>query len=182
MPLYKLMAERFLLSEDLEEANGELTEELDLIWQQNDLAIKDKLDAYGQLFDELNAEKKKLSFLKEGGVDRIRVAMHRIESLEIKLKRRLNMLSSGSKLKGNLYSFNPFLSRQRTLKYPELLKSDEAYLTIEIREDYWNALLDGDVLPSMPPFNIKKRTAMITELPDDHPAVETVFTPSVRIT
>ena len=173
------MAERFLLDEQWEASNGEITDDLDLIWKQNDLAIKDKLDTYGQLFDELDAEKKKLAFIKQSGVDRVQAATRRVEALELKLKRRLNLLSGGQKLKGNIYSFNPFLSRQRTLKYPEHLKPEETYLTIEIRADYWEQLNpSGRDLR----WEVKKVTGKVSELPDDHLAIETVLTPSVRIT
>jgi len=173
------MAEKFLLEEQLE---NEITDGEDLIWQQNDLAIKDKLDTYGQLFDELDAEKKKLAILKASGVERIQAATRRIENLEQRLKQRLNLLSGGQKLKGNIYSFNPFLSRQRTLKYPEHLKPSEAYLTIEIREDYWEQLINFNVLPNTIHWEIKKRTGKVSELPEDHLAIETVLNPSVRIT
>lgn len=177
------MAESILLDERWETSQGEITDELDLVWRQNDLAIKDKLDTYGQLFDELDAEKKKLAILKASGVERIQAATRRIENLETRLKRRLNLLSGGQKLKGNIYSFNPFLSRQRTLRYPEHLQSSEAYLTIEIREDYWQKLVNFDeTLPSGICWEIKKRTGKVSELPEDHLAIETVLNPSVRIT
>lgn len=177
------MAERLLLSDQWESQEGEVTDELDLIWQQNELAIKDKLDTYGQLFDELDAEKKKLASLKQSGVERVQAAIDRIESLETRLKRRLNLLSGGQKLQGNLYSFNPFLSRQRTLKYPELLGSQEAYLTIEIREDILASVIETyeQTRGVRPQFAIKKRSGRVSELPEDHPSIETVLTPSVRI-
>lgn len=173
------MAEKLLLEEQWEASDGVITDESDLIWKQTDLAIKDKLDSYGQLFDELDAEKKKLALLKANGIERIQTATKRIENLEKQLKQRLNYLSSGQKLSGNLYTFSPFLSRQRTLEHPEHLKPYETYLTIEIREDYWEQLDPGvHILP----YEIKKRTGKVSELPDDHPAVETALTPSVRIT
>lgn len=179
-----MIADKLLLEEQLEETQGEITDDLDLIWQQNDLAIKDKIDTYGQLFDELDAEKKKLALLKESGVHRIQAAMDRIESLEMRLKRRLNLLSGGQKLKGNLYSFNPFLSRQRTLKNLELLDKHETYVNLNIREDILEELINFWTKEKgvVPFFEVKKRSGRISELPDDHPSIETVYTPSVRIT
>lgn len=183
-----------ILGADIEDAGGEITDEQDLIWQSTDIEIKDKLDSYGMLFDELAAEKKKLAEIKANGVRRVQEATNRVEALEIKLKKRLNYLSNlsgGKPLRGHTYSFHPYESTVRTLENPEQLKPEEAYLTIEIREDYWNELINSieDLSITEPwvegfksSFSIKKRTGKVSELSPEHPAIKTVLTPSVRIT
>lgn len=174
------MEERFLIESDLLEAGGEITDEQDLIWQSNDLELKDKLDSYGYLIDELAAEKKKLAEIKANGVSRVSEATRRVEKLEQKLKSRLNFLSKGESLRGHVYSFHPFTSTTHTVDV-EKLSTNETYLTIEIRQDYWQRLLENLEPDSKVSWAIKKRAGKVSELPEDHPAVETVLTPSVRV-
>jgi len=167
------------MEEALQEAGGEITDEQDLIWASKDLEVKDKLDSYGRLIDELAAEKKKLAEIKASGVSRVSEAMHRVEKLEQKIKTRLNFLSNGESLRGHIYSFHPYNSTTHTVDV-EKLSANEIYLTIEIRQDYWEEMLsrsgEGVV------FSIKKKAGKVSELPEDHSAVMTVLTPSVRVT
>jgi len=134
--------------------------------------------------DELAAEKKKLAFIKANGVSRVSEATRRVEKLERKLKTRLNLLSEGESLRGHIYSFHPYESKTRTVD-AEKLSADETYLTVEIRQDHWEDLIylwnhDGP-RPGAIPFSLKKRSGKVSELADGHPAVDTVLTPSVRI-
>ena len=183
--LWQLMMKQSLLETDIEEAGGEITDEQDVIWQSNELDVRDKLDSYGHLIDELAAEKKKLAFIKASGVSRVSEATQRIEKLEQKLKARLNTLSGGESLRGHLYAFHPFNSKARTVDV-EKLSASETYLTIEIRQDYWEKMIEETswinerVLPK-DCFSIKKRVGKVSELPENHQAVATVLTPSVRV-
>ena len=172
------MLERYLLEIELE---GEITDEQDLIWLSKDIEVKDKLDSYGRLLDELAAEKKKLADIKASGVLRASEAAHRVEKLEQKLKSRLNLLSGGKPLRGHLYSFHPYESKKRTIDV-EKLSQNEIYLTIEIRQDYWESLLRDSTMDEEVDFSVKKVAGKVSELSEEHPAVETVLTPSVRIT
>jgi len=178
------MLEQLLLNTELEESGGDITDGQDLIWLSKDIEIKDKLDSYGYLIDELAAEKKKLAYIKANGVQRVSEATRRVEKLTQKLKSRLNYLSKGEPLKGHLYSFHPFNSKTRTADV-EKLSSSETYLTIEIRQDYWNDLITAWNTESPRqgaiPHSIKKRAGKVSELPEDHSAIETVLTPSVRV-
>jgi hypothetical protein len=169
---------RLLLEDAIQEAEGIITEEQDLIWQSTELAIKDKLDAYGFLFSELEAEKKKLQAIKASGLDRVRAAETRIENLEKRLKFRLNGLSGGETLRGHIYSFHPFMSKHLQIKDVERLAPSETYLTVEIRQDHWDRLVKPDDIL----FTIKGKKGRVSELLEDHPQVETFLSPSVRIT
>jgi len=175
------MMEKLLLASTIEEASGEITDEQDLIWKATDLAVRDKLDSYGYLFAELDAEKKKLDFIKTNGVEKLQSAISRVESLSKKLKLRLNTLSNGEALRGHIYSFHPFISTTSYIEDVEKLSPNETYLTIEIRQDYWDALLSDKQYDTKISFDIKKRAGKVSELQDKHPAVKTVLTPSVRV-
>lgn len=179
--LAELMMEKLLVEESIMEADGVLTEEHDIIWQQTDVAVKDKLDNYGYLLDELNAEKKKLQDIKSSGVDRVQAAVARIENLQKKLKTRLNFLAEGESLRGHMYSFHPYLSKKAYINDVEKLSANETYLTIEIRQDYWEMLTTFNAIPNDIIWNIKKKVGKVSELSDNHSAVMTVLTPSVRV-
>lgn len=172
--------------QELAEAGGEITEEMDLIWQEKDVAVKDKLDAYGYVFTDLKAEENKLKEIRT----KIQFALKRIESTKKKLKVRLNFLSDGESLRGNVFSFHPYTSIHKIINTPEALLDSEIYLTIEIRKDYWKALTSAlnewnhknNIPEDNIEFQIKKEEAKLTQLPDNHPAITIVGEPSVRIT
>jgi len=62
--LARLLYDKLLLESDIEEAQGEITDEQDLIWRNQELAIKDKVDAYGYVLTEMKAELEKIIELK----------------------------------------------------------------------------------------------------------------------
>lgn len=172
--------------EEIAEAGGEITDEMDLIWQQKDVAVKDKLDAYGYVFTDLKADESKLKDLRS----KIQSALKRIENTRKRLKVRLNFLSNGETLRGNMFSFHPYTSTHRIVNVPEALLDSETYLTIEIRKDYWETLRatlnnwnkENGIPEDNVKFHIKKVDANVSELSEDHPAVLTIGEPSVRIT
>ncbi len=163
----------------MEEAGGEITNEQDLIWQNTELAIRDKVDAYGYVLIELNAELGKIKELKREATARISTAAVRMQLNIDRLKQRLNHLSEGSPLRGHIYSFHPYLSVKRSVDI-DLVKDDQAYLTIEIKEAQWKELLDG--ASWVPEYRVLKREAKVSQLPEDHPAVKLQKTASVRMT
>ena len=153
---------------------------MDVIWHQQDLAVRDKLDAYGFVFADLDSQVDKLKLIR----DKIQVIQKRIDTARTHMKARLNFLSNGEPLRGNIYSFLPYQSTHKVITDTTKLGDSESYLTIEIRRDYWKDLLysqygrlEGDF-----PFEIKKETAKVSELPDNHPALSILTEPSVRIT
>lgn len=162
------------------ESGGEITDETDIIWKDTDLAIRDKIDSYGFVLDGFEAQERRLKEFQ----DKLRLGFKRIDATREKLKRRLNDIANrmGEKhLRGNVYSFHPFESSRRVIAHSELLKDNEIYLTIEIRKDYWESLI-GQRDKITFPFEIKGSKGKVSELPDGHPAVETIHNPSVRIT
>ena len=172
--LLSLVTSKRLAEDILREDGGEITESNDLIWQEKSLALKDKLDAYGFVFTEFDSQEAKLKYLK----DKMQSISKRIEKARASMKARLNYISEGNVLKGNIFSFHPFMTTHTIIADPSQLKSDEIYLTIEIRKDWWEELL----LDKSFPYEIKKEGARISDLPDNHPALSISHEPSVRIT
>ena len=177
--LAKLLYDKLSQSEEIEEARGEITDEQDLIWLNTELAIRDKVDAYGYVLVELNAELEKIKQLKREAIARISMATVRVQSNIDRLKQRLNHLSEGSPLRGHIHSFHPYLSVKRSVDM-SLVKDDQAYLTIEIKEAMWKELLDS--VSKVPEYRVLKREAKVSQLPQDHPAVKLQKTASVRMT
>lgn len=176
-----------VLEEQLESQGGEITEELDIIWQAKDMELKDKIDAYGYTLAELDAEEAKIKSASTLIDDRIKKALGRIESLRKKLKTRLNIVAEDKPLRGHIFNFHPFTSTRSFIEKPEMLKPEETYLTIEIKESIWNlfkAAADnaGADWLSEKNFKIKDRKGKVSELPKDHPAIGRIEIPSVTTT
>jgi len=203
--LLRLLLDKISLEDKIKESGGETNNDLDLIWQQKDLAVKEKIDAYGHLFTELDAEEAKLKALK----DRIAASQKRIDALRVKLKSRLYSFSNGEPLRGTIFSFLPYESTHKMITNPELLSSSERYLTIEITEEHWDKLIKGfenyqesigkeysieavngvavespvelNTLESYATWKIISTKGKVSELSDDHPAIVVIKEPSVRI-
>jgi len=90
--------------------DGELTEVLEKMWEDNELELKQKIDSYGHVLDELNAELNKLKQLKQDKVARINNAIDRVEAEIEKIKSRLHYHCNEQPLRGNEYSFHPYVS------------------------------------------------------------------------
>lgn len=179
LSLAQLLYERLLLSDAIDKQGGEITDEQDLIWRNQELQIKDKVDSYGYVLTQLNAELEKFKELKREATARISGATARVQSTIDRLKRRLNFLSEGSPLRGHIYSFHPYLSVRRSV---DINKVEDSLInmTVEIKESDWKELLDSAKV--IPEFKVLKREVLASQLPDDHPALKLQRTASVRVT
>src|SRR4030066_881338 len=54
--LAELLIQRLQLEDEIVSQDGEITDTQDLIWQSQELAIKDKVDAYGYVLSKLESE------------------------------------------------------------------------------------------------------------------------------
>ena len=178
--LSRLLYDQLVLRDDIQEAEGEITEEQDLIWRNQEIEIKDKVDAYGEVLSTLEADIEKLKYIKREAGTRVSKALSRTEKTYARLKERLNFLSAGSPLRGYTYSFHPYQSEKREVWDISAVSSEHIYLNIEIKESLWKELLE--VMPHPMGYSIKKKFAKVSELPNDHPAVVVTRKPSVRIT
>ena len=186
LSLATLLYQRLQLEDEIVSQDGEITDTQDLIWQNQELAIKDKVDAYGYVLTEIESELEKLRKLKREVTDKFQSAITRSQSNVERLKRRLNFLSEGSPLRGHIYSFHPYLSTKRAVEDINLVETNLVNLTIEITEASWNGILErayGCSDPrDIPEFKILKREAKVSQLPEFHPAVKSKITASVRVT
>jgi len=177
--LAKLLYERLILSSQVESQDGEITDEQDLIWQNQELAIKDKVDAYGYVLAELNAELDKIKEIKREATARITAAAARVQSNIGRLKQRLNSLSEGSPLRGHIFSFHPYLAVRRSVDIDKV-EDNLIDITVRLKEADWKELLN--CAETIPEFKLLKREARVSQLPDSHPGLKLQRTASVRIT
>ena len=161
------------------EREGEITDDQDIIWRNQELQIKDKVDSYGYVLTELKAELDKIKELKREATARISVASARVQNNIDRLKRRLNVLGEGFPLRGHIYNFLPYDSVRREVNI-EQVEDDLIDLTVELKEAKWNELLASAKV--IPEFRILKREAKVSQLPDKHPAITSKIKASVRIT
>lgn len=184
--LGELLYQQLILREKIENAGGEITDDEDIIWRNQEIAIKDKIDAYGYVLSELDAELKKLHEIKREASARVQKAIDRAENDTARLKQRLNYLSEGSPLRGHIYSFLPYLSERREVANIDLVEDSLVDLTIRMKARDWNKLLDAFAQVHqdlrVPEYKVVKRDTSVSQLPSDHPAVIVKRKPSVRIT
>lgn len=184
--LAELLLQRLQLEDEIVSHDGEITDEQDTIWRNQEIAIRDKVDAYGYVLSKLESELAELKNYKREVSDRFRRAENRAQSNIGRLKRRLNLLSEGSPLRGHIYSFLPYLSEKRSVENIDLVEDSLVNLTIEISEANWKSILSsayGSRDPrDIPEFKILKRDAKVSQLPENHPAVKLQRTASVRVT
>lgn len=185
LSLAELLYQRLQLEDAIVSQDGEITDTQDVIWQNQELAIKDKVDAYGYVLTEIESELEKLKMLKREASERISNAINRSQSNIERLKRRLNFLSEGSPLRGHIYSFHPYISVRRSVEDINLVETHLVNLTIEITEANWQSILSsayGSRDPrDIPEYKILKREAKVSQLPEIHPAVKSKITASVRV-
>ena len=184
--LGELLYQQLILRNQLEEAGGEITDNEDIIWRNQEIAIKDKVDAYGYVLSELEAELKKLSEIKREASARIQKAIDRAENDTARLKQRLNYLSEGSPLRGHIYSFHPYQSVRREVANIDLVEDDLVDMTVKMKVREWNKLLDAFAQVHqdlrVPEYKVIKREVLTSQLPDNHPALILKRKESVRVT
>ena len=184
--LGELLYQQLILQNQLEDAGGEITDDRDLIWRNQEIAIKDKVDAYGYVLSELDAELKKLSEIKREALARVQKAIDRAENDTARLKQRLNYLSEGSPLRGHVYSFHPYLSERREIANIDLVEDNLVDMTVKMNGREWNKLIDAYVQYHqdirIPEYKVIKRETRVSQLPPDHPALIVKRKQSVRVT
>ena len=176
----ELLYDHLTLQAEIEDQDGEITNDQDLIWQNQELAIKDKVDAYGYVMTELQAELEKIKELKREATARISGVSARIQRNIARLKQRLHGLSEGSPLRGHIYSFHPYISKEREIIDIDQVNDNLINITVKLTEASWKALLHSAEVE--PEFKILKREAQVSQLPEIHPALATKRTASVRVT
>ena len=175
----ELITKNQFLEVQLEDAST-YTDELELVWENTQIELAKKVDAYGFVIDELKmrndylAEKKrKLTAIKQ-----------QIEKDIERIKSRLYEHAQGAKLEGNEYKFHPFMSESTTVDLTKVKGKHLSYTLPKLDYNEYDALLSllGDTSIGRKIEEEVKTSCNVTDLPPNHPALVKNFKPSVRIT
>lgn len=181
-----MLAEKQYLEEQLEDVET-YSEELEKVWENTEIELKQKVDAYGYVIDDIT---NRVNYLKAK-----KAKLNKIQkSLETEIeniKGRLNFHAKDNPLKGNEYTFHPFISE--VTDHIEMDKVESKYKTYIVKMNAtqfiaFNALTENLSYSSdkvkedalFEPFTFEEKCG-VSDLPDKHPAVIKKLTPSVRI-
>lgn len=178
----KILSERVSLEETLIETEGEITEELERLWNQNDMDLKRKVDSYGFVLDELSNALKNIKAKKKDRDEKVKKAVVRIEREVDHIKARLNYFCNGQPLRGNEYSFHPYNSVDREINPLKITEDDKMkYCRVNLEMSYglWYfikrslSITDGSFT--------EKLKVLTSDFPDSHPALVEDIKLSVRV-
>lgn len=179
--LYEIVKKKADLEEQLEDYDT-YSEELEKVWQDNEIAFAEKVDAYGYVLDDTA---NRIDFLKAKN-KRIKEAIDRLEKIEEKVKTRLNLLTEGMEvIKGKEYNFKRWNSVTRTVNPDKIPLNMKKYNMI-IPSEYVPTIVNymniqfPDLLNKIRIQYEKPIIPTVTELSKDHPAIIEKVTPSVR--
>lgn len=172
--LYEIVKKKADLEEQLEDYDT-YSEELEKVWQDNEIAFAEKVDAYGYVLDDTA---NRIDFLKAKN-KRIKEAIDRLEKIEEKVKTRLNLLTEGMEvIKGKEYNFKRWNSVTREV---DMMKVEPKNKTYIVTMDYDNFIIFESVANAEFGKEYSYKTKCnVTDLPKDHPAIIEKVTPSVR--
>ena len=165
MNLYEIVKEKKHLEEQLEDCDT-YTQELEKIWEDNEIELKAKIDAYGYILDDIDSRKK---FLKDK-MDKIKDIMKSLERTEKELKQRLHNVSNNDILQGKEYKFNPYISMRREVNMDLVEPERKKYI---VTMDYnwftqFEAIANIDYNEAEYTYTTK---CNVTDLPENHPAI-----------
>jgi len=175
----ELITKRDFLEAQLEDAST-YTDELELVWENTEIELAKKIDAYGFVIDDLKMKNEYLAEKKR----KLTTIKQQIERDIERIKSRLYEHSQGKMMEGNEYKLHPLMSESTTV---DLTKVDNTLLTYHLPklkyDDYEMLIrkLDDTVIG----WTISEGTTTscnVTDLPPNHPALIKNFKPSVRIT
>lgn len=173
--LTALIEQKQHLESQLEDALT-YTEELEQIWENTELAISHKVDAYGFVIDDL---KNKIDYLADKK-RKITDIKQKLENEIERIKQRLNYHCGGNKLVGNEYKLHPFNSVSNTVNMDLVEEERKTYVVNMNFEQFtkFNAMCMDENLPT---FTYTTK-CNVSDLPEGHKAIVTNIKPSVRIT
>jgi hypothetical protein len=172
---------RMIISED----EGRLDEYLLEQWRGNELDLKDKIDGYGYVLENIKAEINKLKDLKKIHTDRLRNAITKYENEEARLRKRLWEHADGKALRGNEYNFHPYIGKASTINMELVEPEYMGYIIPELTHKEWETILskldkESDLYNKV---RFKVNTVCnVSDLPENHPAILTEVRHDVRIT
>ena len=164
-PLGLIIHERFLLEDETEERGGELTEELDKMWEDNELELAEKVDSYAFTIDQLESVKDNLRERKRKADQIIKSADGAISRIKKRLRHYSDVL--GEPLRGHEYSFHPFTSKKQIVDQGKVETGFRRVVVDMPLTEYQkiaHLIKDNEV-------DAKQRDVKVSELPGDHPAI-----------
>ena len=182
-PLALILHEKSLLEGELEENGGEITEELDRVWENNQLELAEKIDNYAWALKHMDSVVENLKERKNKATKIIQT----IGNQQKRIKHRLNFYceqSGGEPLRGHEYSFHPYIAKASSVNQE---KVEDQYRTVQVVMpiDQYRQILgqEGDSLNAVDSskWTITFPAVKVSELPKDHPAILEDTTPSVRM-
>lgn len=155
------------------------------MWNENSIAITDKVDAYGFVVKNLDSEMDKLKQLKKDLCEKIDIKSESISKNKERILNRLHFLIGDEPIiKGNLFKLKPIFRKERVVDTTKL-EDRLLYQVVEIRLDCWKQLLNyiEETLPGPDVYFrcIGGPKYKVSELPEGHNAVETVLIPTCQI-
>lgn len=192
------LQELVLKKQDIEsmliENEGELTAALERMWEDTSLEIKDKLDRYGHVIQQLEAAKTSVTEKKRARNTQYANLEKRIENEINSIKGRLNFLSGGERLEGNEVKFVPFNSKISDGINMALVPLDKSFYNLpKLTHNaffYLQAALDTKTVKDLDAERelsmafahaLESRSTTVTALGEDHPAITYKVRPSVRV-
>jgi hypothetical protein len=178
-PLGLILQEKALLEADIEDAHGEITEELDTVWENNLTELAEKVDSYAWVLKHLDSDIANIRDRKQKA-DRI---IRSIINQQKRIKERLHYYCDqvGGPLRGHEYSFHPRMSIKREIDISKV-EPEKLRITVTMMKDQY--LLLKRVLEESSvsiPMETGEVTCNVTDLPEDHPAISKEETPTVTM-
>ena len=179
--LYEIVKQKKDLEEQLEDFDT-YSEELERVWKDNEITLAEKVDAYGYVIDDI-ANKK--NFLK-AKYKRIKEAIDKFEKNEETIKTRLHQVMDVmlvDVIKGNEYNFKKWNSVTHSVNPDEVPLGMKKYNMVvpsrylpEITKWISHQFAEADIKIEYE----KPIIPTVTQFPENHPAIVTKITPSVK--
>jgi hypothetical protein len=137
--LAELLIEKLELMDELEEMGGDITDNpLGQLWDNNEMALAEKIDNYGRVVKGLEAKKAVLKAEIDSVRDSLSKKVSAIENHIDRIKERMYSycpVEDGEKkpLRGNIYSFLPRISLKKTIPDIEKVEFKHRTITLDIK-------------------------------------------------
>lgn len=178
--------ERIALEEHLKAVYGEVSDELDKLWTNNGIELREKLDNYGEAIRDIEMTVTMLQDKKKAVTKRITDAINHLQNEVRKMKNRLFAVGEEldeKHLRGYNHSFHPFISRTKDSIDTERVENEyKRYQLPKLSYAEYNTLLglirESELLIEF----IKNNTKEEYLPPKGHPSIQYKLERSVRVT
>jgi hypothetical protein len=172
-----ILHEKVLLETELEGSGGEITGELDKVWENNTLELAEKIDNYAWVLKHLDAL---ITTLRERSTKASQM-IKTIENQQRRIKKRLNhyCVETSGPLRGHEYSFHPYLSKKSEVSQ-ERVENKYRKVVVTMPLEEWVRLRNENLIQAKS-VKVIHPPVKVSELPEGHPAVFFSEEPSVRM-